>query len=198
MPLLKSNEKDRAQVLPIPRSESEILSSPHLKSFSFTELQNATRNFRSDSLLGEGGFGYVYKGWLDKEKLTAAMPGSGMVVAVKKLKPKGFQGHKEWLVGYFRNLHFSSSYFYGFCHVLIPSWLQCEVNYLGQLDHPNLVKLIGFCLEGDNRMLVYEFMPRGCLEDYLFTSKLIVSPNYFCRAYSFNFTTQISLPAYFR
>lgn len=99
-PLVPSNENDRTRVLPIPRPESEILSSPHLKSFTYTELSNATRNFRSDSLLGEGGFGDVYKGWLDEETLTAAKPGTGLVVAVKKLKPEGFQGHKEWLVGF--------------------------------------------------------------------------------------------------
>ncbi|KAI8527308.1 hypothetical protein RHMOL_Rhmol12G0065600 [Rhododendron molle] len=29
--------------------------------------------------------------------LTAVKPGSGMVIAVKRLKPEGFQGHKEWL-----------------------------------------------------------------------------------------------------
>ncbi len=34
-------------------------------------------------------------------------------------------------------------------------YLQTEVNYLGQLHHPNLVKLIGYCLEGENRLLVY-------------------------------------------
>ncbi|GFP86167.1 protein kinase 2b chloroplastic, partial [Phtheirospermum japonicum] len=101
-----------------------------VKAFSFNELKNATRNFRPDSLLGEGGFGYVFKG-----------PGSGLVIAVKKLKPEGFQGHKEWLT---------------------------EVNYLGQLHHPNLVKLIGYCLEGENRLLVYEFMPKGSLENHLF------------------------------
>lgn len=81
-----------------PRSEGEILSSPNLKSFSFMELRNATRNFRPDSLLGEGGFGYVFKGWIDEFTLMASKPGSGMVIAVKKLKPEGFQGHKEWLV----------------------------------------------------------------------------------------------------
>lgn len=51
-------------------------------------------------------------------------------------------------------------------------YLQTEVNYLGQLHHPNLVKLIGYCLEGDNRLLVYEFMPKGSLENHLFRSKL--------------------------
>ena len=74
------------------------MSSPNLKAFTFNKLKNATRNFRPDSLLGEGGFGFVYKGWIDEHTLTASKPGSGMVVAVKKLKPEGLQGHKEWLV----------------------------------------------------------------------------------------------------
>ncbi|CAH8387587.1 unnamed protein product [Eruca vesicaria subsp. sativa] len=127
--------------LPTPRTEGEILSSPNLKAFTFNDLKSATRNFRPDSLLGEGGFGYVFKGWLDRTTLTASKPGSGMVVAVKKLKTEGFQGHKEWLT---------------------------EVNYLGQLSHPNLVKLVGYCVEGEDRLLVYEFMPKGSLENHLF------------------------------
>ncbi|KAG2261606.1 hypothetical protein Bca4012_013682 [Brassica carinata] len=127
--------------LPTPRTEGEILSSPNLKAFTFHELKSATRNFRPDSLLGEGGFGYVFKGWLDRTTLTASKPGSGIVVAVKKLKTEGFQGHKEWLT---------------------------EVNYLGQLSHPNLVKLVGYCVEGEDRLLVYEFMPKGSLENHLF------------------------------
>ncbi|XP_043713013.1 probable serine/threonine-protein kinase PBL3 [Telopea speciosissima] len=135
------NDKSTTKMLPLPRSEGEILSSPNLKAFSFSELRNATRNFRPDSLLGEGGFGYVFKGWIDEHTLAATKPGSGMVVAVKKLKPEGFQGHKEWLT---------------------------EVNYLGQLHHPNLVKLFGYCLDGENRLLVYEFMPKGSLENHLF------------------------------
>ena len=47
-------------------------------------------------------------------------------------------------------------------------FLQTEVNYLGQLSHPNLVLLVGYCLEGENRLLVYEFMPKGSLENHLF------------------------------
>ncbi|KAF2288670.1 hypothetical protein GH714_010221 [Hevea brasiliensis] len=43
-----------------------------------------------------------------------------------------------------------------------------EINYLGQLQHPNLVKLIGYCFEDDHRLLVYEFMPRGSVENHLF------------------------------
>jgi hypothetical protein len=87
--------------LPTPRSEGDILSSPNLKAFTFSELKNATRNFRIDSLLGEGGFGNVYKGWIDEHTLSPERPGYGMVVAVKMLKTEGFQGHKEWLVGFF-------------------------------------------------------------------------------------------------
>ncbi|KAL8245885.1 hypothetical protein R6Q59_007101 [Mikania micrantha] len=43
-----------------------------------------------------------------------------------------------------------------------------EVNYLGQFSHQNLVNLIGYCLEDEHRLLVYEFMPRGSLENHLF------------------------------
>lgn len=43
--------------------------------------------------------------------------------------------------------------------------------YLGQLRHPNLVKLIGYSCENDQRLLVYEYMSRGNLEKLLFRSK---------------------------
>ncbi|KAK8581553.1 hypothetical protein V6N12_071772 [Hibiscus sabdariffa] len=124
-----------------PRSEGEILQSPNLKSFRFADLKMATKNFRPDSVLGEGGFGSVFKGWIDENSLTAAKPGTGTIIAVKRLNPEGFQGHREWLA---------------------------ELNYLGQLHHPHLVKLIGYCLEDEHRLLVYEFMPRGSLENHLF------------------------------
>ncbi|KAK4798316.1 hypothetical protein SAY86_030642 [Trapa natans] len=124
-----------------PRTEGEILQSSNLKSFSFSELRTATRNFRPDSVLGEGGFGCVFKGWIDEQTLSAAKPGTGLVIAVKRLNTEGFQGHKEWLA---------------------------EINYLGQLYHPNLVRLMGYCLEDEHRLLVYEFMPRGSLENHLF------------------------------
>ena len=39
--------------------------------------------------------------------------------------------------------------------------LQADINYLGQLYHPHIVKLIGFCSEDEQRLLVYEYMPRG-------------------------------------
>ncbi|KAL0390210.1 UNVERIFIED_CONTAM: putative serine/threonine-protein kinase PBL10 [Sesamum calycinum] len=138
---LGSSKISSTSVPPTPRTEGEILQSSNLKSFSFSDLKIATRNFRPDSVLGGGGFGSVFKGWIDENSFTAAKPGTGMIIAVKKLHQESYQGHREWLA---------------------------EVNYLGQFSHPNLVKLIGYCLEDDHRLLVYEFMPRGSLENHLF------------------------------
>ncbi|WOG86398.1 hypothetical protein DCAR_0205601 [Daucus carota subsp. sativus] len=138
-----------ASVPPATRSQEEILESPNLKSFSFNDIKLATRNFRPDSVLGEGGFGCVFEGWIDEDTLAAAKPGTGLVIAAKRLRQESFQGHKEWLA---------------------------EINYLGHLDHPNLVKLIGYCLEGEHRLLVYEFMPKGSLENHLFRRSTYFQP----------------------
>jgi len=70
----------------------------NLKQFNFADLKAATKSFRSDVLLGEGGFGKVYKGWLDEKTLTPTKSGSGMVVAVKKLNSESVQGFREWQV----------------------------------------------------------------------------------------------------
>ena len=72
--------------------------SNNLKSFNFNDVKNACKNFRSDSLLGEGGFGWVFKGWIDEHTFAPTKPGTGIVVAIKKLKQESFQGHREWLV----------------------------------------------------------------------------------------------------
>ncbi|KAH7834486.1 hypothetical protein Vadar_016529 [Vaccinium darrowii] len=65
---------------------------------------------------------------------------TGQAVAVKQLDRNGHQGNREFLV---------------------------EVLMLSLLHHPNLVSLIGYCADGDQRLLVYEFMPLGSLEDHL-------------------------------
>ncbi|ESW29991.1 hypothetical protein PHAVU_002G115800 [Phaseolus vulgaris] len=113
----------------------------NLKQFNFADLKAATKSFRSDVLLGEGGFGKVYKGWLDEKTLTPTKSGSGMVVAVKKLNSESVQGFREW---------------------------QSEINFLGRISHPNLVKLLGYCCDDVEFLLVYELMPKGSLENHLF------------------------------
>ncbi|GKB74644.1 probable serine/threonine-protein kinase PIX13 [Tanacetum coccineum] len=126
----------------------QILPHPNLKIYSFAELKSATKNFRNDTILGEGGFGKVYKGWIE-EKFGAKFTGSGSVIAVKKLNSESMQGVEEW---------------------------QAEVNFLGRLSHPNLVKLLGYCYEGVELLLVYEFMQRGSLENHLFGRGSTVQP----------------------
>lgn len=128
-----------------PRAGEDLKISSQLRKFSFQELKAATRNFRPDSLLGEGGFGCVFKGWVEENGTAPVKPGTGLTVAVKTLNHDGLQGHKEWLA---------------------------EVSLLGDLLHPNLVKLIGYCIEDDQRLLVYEFMTRGSLENHLFRRSL--------------------------
>ncbi|XP_059314499.1 probable serine/threonine-protein kinase PIX13 isoform X2 [Lycium ferocissimum] len=128
----------------------QILPHPNLRIFSFTELKAATRNFRSDTVLGEGGFGKVYKGWLDERASSRSSgTGTGTVIAVKKLNSESLQGLEEW---------------------------QCEVNFLGTLSHPNLVKLLGYCWEDKELLLVYEFMQKGSLENHLFGRGSAVQP----------------------
>ncbi|XP_074581712.1 putative serine/threonine-protein kinase PBL21 [Curcuma longa] len=101
------------------------------RKFTFRDLAAATHNFRESNLIGEGGFGRVYKGRLDSDQ----------ILAIKQLKQDGYQGSNEFLV---------------------------EVLMLTVLRHPNLVNLIGYCAEGDERLLVYEYMCKGSLEDHLF------------------------------
>ncbi|XP_043698479.1 probable serine/threonine-protein kinase PBL19 [Telopea speciosissima] len=79
--------------------------------------------------------------------------GDRIVVAIKMLNKDGLQGHKQWLA---------------------------EVLFLGVVEHPNLVKLIGYCAvdgeRGIQRLLVYEFMPNKTLEDHLFSRVFPVLP----------------------
>lgn len=104
------------------------------------ELQVITQNFSKNNYLGEGGFGPVYKGFID-DKLRPGL--EVQPVAVKVLDLEGKQGHREWLT---------------------------EVIFLGQLRHSHLVNLVGYCCEDEHRLLVYEFMERGNLENKLFRS----------------------------
>uniref|UniRef100_A0A803P2M9 Protein kinase domain-containing protein n=1 Tax=Cannabis sativa TaxID=3483 RepID=A0A803P2M9_CANSA len=108
----------------------------NLKEFTFAELKTATKNFSRSLMIGEGGFGGVYKG------ITRST-----VDSTKKIE---VAGHKEWVT---------------------------EVNVLGIVEHPNLVKLLGYCAEDDERgiqrLLIYEYMPNRSVQDHLSSRYLL-------------------------
>lgn len=81
----------------VPAATGRIVT-PNLKVYTFSELKSATRNFRPDTVLGEGGFGRVFKGWVDAKTLAPSKIAVGIPVAVKKSNPDSDQGLKEWQV----------------------------------------------------------------------------------------------------
>ncbi|OVA00982.1 Protein kinase domain [Macleaya cordata] len=98
--------------------------------FTLRDLELATNHFSKENVLGEGGYGVVYKGLLM----------NGTKVAVKKLLNNLGQAEKEFRV---------------------------EVEAIGHVRHKNLVRLLGYCVEGVHRMLVYEYVNNGNLEQWL-------------------------------
>ncbi|XP_021730757.1 probable serine/threonine-protein kinase PBL19 [Chenopodium quinoa] len=115
-------------------------STSNLRVFKFQELKSATKGFSRSVRIGEGGFGCVYKGMIKSVEDSSVK----VDVAVKQLGKRGLQGHKEWVT---------------------------EVSVLGVVEHPNLVKLLGYCADDDERgiqrLLIYEYMPNGSVEDHL-------------------------------
>ncbi|KAJ6395857.1 hypothetical protein OIU77_021001 [Salix suchowensis] len=107
--------------------------------YSLKELEIATRGFAEENVIGEGGYGVVYRGVLQ----------DGSVVAVKNLLNNKGQAEKEFKV---------------------------EVEVIGKVRHKNLVRLIGYCAEGASRMLVYEYVDNGNLEQWLHGDVGPVSP----------------------
>ncbi|XP_043701169.1 probable LRR receptor-like serine/threonine-protein kinase At2g24230 isoform X1 [Telopea speciosissima] len=101
-----------------------------LLNFTFADLLSATSNFDRGTLLAEGRFGPVYRGFL---------PG-GIHVAVKVL------------------VHGST---------MTDQEAAREFEYLGRIKHPNLVPLTGYCLAGDQRIAIYDYMENGNLQNLL-------------------------------
>ncbi|CAJ1941717.1 unnamed protein product [Sphenostylis stenocarpa] len=118
----------------------QILDVVDLREFTVAELKAATKNFKDDTVIGEGGFGKVYKGLIR---------GEGLTIAIKKLNSGSKQGIVEW---------------------------KSELTFLGRLSHPNLVKLLGFGRQDSELFLVYEFMPRGSMDNHLFGRGANVRP----------------------
>ena len=102
----------------------------HLQRFAFRDLQTATSNFSRRNVLGQGGFGVVYKGLLP----------NGTFIAVKRLKDPNYTGEVQF---------------------------QTEVEMIGLALHRNLLRLYGFCMTPQERLLVYPYMLNGSVADRL-------------------------------
>ncbi|KAL7259953.1 hypothetical protein ACSBR1_005756 [Camellia fascicularis] len=122
----KKKRRDHDDYVPPPHGPKGFAKS----TFSYDELAMATDGFSEANLLGQGGFGYVYKGVLP----------NGKEVAVKQLKAGSGQGEREF---------------------------QAEVEIISRVHHKHLVSLVGYCITGSQRMLVYEFVPNNTMEFHL-------------------------------
>ncbi|GKC10645.1 concanavalin A-like lectin/glucanase [Tanacetum coccineum] len=79
-----------------PRNQLNSSHSVNLKSFTFSVIKTATRNFRPPAVVGEHIYSSLYKGWIDGQ-YAPARPGTGLPIAVKILN-HSLQGHQEWLI----------------------------------------------------------------------------------------------------
>ncbi|KAG1369829.1 putative Leucine-rich repeat receptor protein kinase MSP1 [Cocos nucifera] len=68
---------------------------------------------------------------------------SGTTVAVKRLSADAFHGFREF---------------------------RAEMETLGRLHHPNLTRILGYCISGADRLLIYEFLEHGSLDHWLHES----------------------------
>ncbi|XP_050203280.1 LEAF RUST 10 DISEASE-RESISTANCE LOCUS RECEPTOR-LIKE PROTEIN KINASE-like 1.5 [Mercurialis annua] len=109
--------------------------------FTYEELESSTNHFDPKRKIGDGGFGSVYLGHLY----------DGRIVAVKYLHKHNHSAAA--------GTAFSTK---SFCN---------EILILSSIDHPNLVKLHGYCSDPRGLLLVYDYVSNGTLYDHLHLSK---------------------------
>lgn len=110
--------------------------------YTLKELVHATNNFHNDNKIGEGGFGSVYWGRTSKgvEAIMSISWISFFLIAIKRLKAMSAKAEMEFAV---------------------------EVEVLGRVRHKNLLGLRGFYAGGDERLIVYDYMPNHSLITHL-------------------------------
>ncbi|KAF8086055.1 hypothetical protein N665_0636s0027 [Sinapis alba] len=121
--------------------EWEIQCGPHR--FAYKELFKATKGFHDRQLLATKGFSdkqLLGKGGFG-QVFKGTLPGSDTEIAVKRISHDSRQGMQEFLA---------------------------EISTIGRLRHPNLVRLQGYCRYKEKLYLVYDFMPNGSLDKYLY------------------------------
>ncbi|KAI3754385.1 hypothetical protein L1987_54168 [Smallanthus sonchifolius] len=131
--------------------DPDTLSSTHnglteysFRIFSYRDMKLATKNFSSRMLLGRGYYGEVFRGWLHKKTYSPSVSDSGLPIAVKRLYTHKFKPH-------------------------MVKEIQLKTKILDKFNDPNVVKILGYCVEEDSVLIVYEFMHQGTLKDYLFS-----------------------------
>ncbi|XP_052148230.1 putative cysteine-rich receptor-like protein kinase 31 [Oryza glaberrima] len=106
-------------------------------------MERATGGFSKRNIIGEGGFAIVYKGKLPRNHVLARDLQYKKKIAVKRLKPSALST---------KGLHDFTR----------------EVELMSRVRHGNLSRLLAYCIEGDERILVYEYMPKKSLDVYIF------------------------------
>ncbi|KAJ3675248.1 hypothetical protein LUZ60_004290 [Juncus effusus] len=123
--IIWKNKRNRNLIFyDVPGEDYRKLGFGQLKRFSYRELQLATEDFNERNILGQGGFGKVYKGVLLDDKKTR--------IAVKRLTDFENPGGET-------------------------AFLR-EVEMISIAVHKNLLRLVGFCVSGKEKLLVYPFM----------------------------------------
>ncbi|XP_010512057.1 PREDICTED: LEAF RUST 10 DISEASE-RESISTANCE LOCUS RECEPTOR-LIKE PROTEIN KINASE-like 1.5 [Camelina sativa] len=131
------NEEDPAALF-LRRHRSAALLPPV---FTFEELETATNKFDPKRKIGDGGFGSVYLGQLS----------DGQLLAVKFL-------HHHHGATAAATEHCKAFSMKSFCN---------EILILSSINHPNLVKLHGYCSDPRGLLLVHDYVTNGTLADHL-------------------------------
>ncbi|CAM8890995.1 unnamed protein product [Rhodiola kirilowii] len=147
--------------------------------FTLRQIEAATNNFDPSNKLGEGGFGAVYKGLLSDGTGTGLVKAGGDTCHPQVFR-KNFRASK-FAFKRARPERVSSGFFIILMSELVIAVKQLStkfrqgsrefVNEIGMnssLQHPNLVKLYGCCAEGNQLLVVYDYMENNCLWRALF------------------------------